>query len=156
MPAAAAGQRLSAAYVNALCPLGKAQNTVNTTFGSTASTTYTPTLASTGTCTLAFVTPASGAIEVFYTASISPQASGRFGVISVSISGAAGTVAASDDGQAFNKSTSATVYDGTVSRRRIFTGLTPGAVGTITMEHKVIGGTVNFNDRQLAWEPVPA
>lgn len=152
-----AGQKLSAAALNSAAPTGAAQSVVNTTAGNTTSSTYTPTLSAGGTVTLAFVTPASGKIWVTYTATGVGTTSAEFPSISFAISGAAGTLAASTDRQAFNKSTSAGTPESTISRRTLVTGLTPGAAGTITMNFKSFaGGTVTFNNKQLQWEPVAA
>jgi hypothetical protein len=150
-----AGQILTAPALNLAIPVGETQSVLNTTFGSTNSATYTPTLTGPGTVTLAFVAPGSGAISVTFTAAISPQTTTAFGAISVAISGAAGTFAASDDYNAYVISTDpANDFGGTVERTKIFTGLTPGAAGTITMNHKSSSGTTDFGNRQIIWRPV--
>jgi hypothetical protein len=150
-----AGQVLTATILNSAAPVGDAQTVVNTTAGTTTSTTYTPTLSGSGLVTLAFVTPPSGAIWVSYTASVKHSATGGFATISVALSGAASTVAASDNYQAFGQTT-----DGansrpeiTVFRRFWFSGLTAGAAGLITMNHRIgVAGTGTFTNRQLAVE----
>ena len=150
-----AGQKLTAADLNAAVPLGESQTPSATTFGSTSSTSYTATLTAAGTVTQAFVAPASGKISVTFTASILPGTAGAFGTISVGLSGAAGTVAPSDDWQAFVRSTDGSnAYHGTVERTHDFTGLVPGAAGVITMYHRASAGSVDFSNRQLKYRPI--
>lgn len=152
-----AGQKATAAQLNSAAPVGEAEATVNTTPGTTTSTSYTDTLTGSGTMTIAYVAPPSGKICVWYTASTVPSVANYFGIVAPALTGAAGTVAASDNWQAFNKTTDASNdNDGTVYRTHIFTGLVAGAAGTITMMHKVIGGLVTFSDRQIGWRPIGA
>lgn len=150
-----AGQVLTADVMNAACPVGSDMTVVSTTAGTTTSTTYTSTLSGAGSVTLAFVTPASGKIWVTETASAKGGTTSIFPAITFAISGAAGTVAASDNNQAFQQAASAGGPESTLFRRVLVAGLTPGAAGTITMNYKTTGaGTVTYNNRQLAWEPV--
>ncbi len=109
--------------------------------------------------TLAFVTPASGKIWVTITASAKAGTTiAAFPAITFAITGAAGTVAASDNYQAFNQTVDTSSRpENTLFRRQLITGLVAGAAGTITMHHKIGGGgTGTFTNRQLQWEPVAA
>lgn len=148
---ALAGQKVTASLLNSLAPTGHAASGVNTTAGTTTSTSYTDTLTSSTTVTLAFITPPSGKIAVTICGAVDNSAD-NYSIISYRISGAAGTVAASDSWQAYFRNTN----EGMVSRRSIQTGLVAGAAGTITMQHKVSGGTGTFNHREIIWEPIPA
>lgn len=146
-----AGQKLTAAQLNSAAPVGAAQSTVNTTAGTTTSTSYTDSLTGSTTVSLAFTVPPSGAIWVTITSALDNSAD-NYTVVSYRISGSAGTVAASDNWQIYFRNTN----EGMVSRRTMQTGLTVGATGTVTMQHKVSGGTGTFNHRQILIEPVPA
>lgn len=148
---ALAGQKVTALLLNSLAPTGHASSSVNTTAGTTTATAYTDTLTSSTVVSVAFVTPPSGDIEVTITGALD-NSGDNYSVISYRISGAAGTVAASDSWQAYKRNTN----EGMVSRTSIQTGLTPGAAGTITMQHKVSAGTGTFNHREIIWRPLPA
>lgn len=151
-----AGQKLTAAALNSAIPLGETQSVIVSAFGSTTSTVYTATLASVGTVTLAYVAPPSGIIEVTFTAVIVPSIANLSGLVSVALTGAAGTVAASDNHHAYATTTdAANDYGGTVTKSVLFTGLTAGAAGTITMHHRASSATsVEFGYRQLKWRPI--
>ncbi len=152
-----AGQKLTAAAMNAAVPLNEEQSAVNTSFGTSTSTSYTSTLTGATTVTLAFVAPTSGKIEVNFTASVIPDAAPNAGFVSVALSGAAGTVAASDDWWAFAYTTdAANDYHGTVTRTKVFTGLVAGAAGVITMNHKVSAGSCTFTNRQVKYRSIGA
>ncbi|WP_191304408.1 hypothetical protein [Lentzea cavernae] len=148
---ALAGQKITASMLNSLAPTGHASSGVNTTAGTTTSTSYTDTLSGTTSVSVAFIVPPSGKIAVTVFGSTDNSAD-NYSVISYRISGAAGTVAASDNWQTYFRNTN----EGGVGRRSFQTGLTPGAAGTITMQHKVSGGTGTFNNREILWEPLPA
>lgn len=152
----ASGQKVTAAQLNSAAPTGSAQTAVNTTGGTTTSTTYTSSLTGSAAVTLAFTAPPSGSIWVTYTASAFHSGT-DYPSISVGLSGAAGTVAVSTTWQAFNQTVTTPRPESTLFRRYMFTGLTPGSAGTITLYHKVLSaGTATFSNRQLGWEPVAA
>jgi hypothetical protein len=145
------GQKVTAAQLNSAAPTGAVQSTVNTTSGTTTSTSYTDSLTGSTTVSLAFTVPASGKIWVTITGATDNSAD-NYSTMSYRISGTAGTVAASDNWQLYFRNTN----EGLTSRRTMQTGLTPGASGTVTMQHKVAAGTGTFNHRQILVEPVPA
>lgn len=150
MPAAAAGQKVTAAYVNRLCPLGEADSTTDTTFGTTTSTSFTDTLTGTGTKTLAFTAPPSGAVAIKFSCS-ARNSTTAFSGTAFRLSGA--SARASQDGeQVFVQGTSEIVS----SKEVVVTGLVPGGNYTITMQHKVTSGTGTFNYRRLSWRPLGA
>lgn len=150
------GQRVTAAQLNSAAPIGAVQSVVNTTSGTTSSGTYTDTLSGTSTVSLNFVVPPSGAIWVTTNVGMFSGANTVYAVTSYRISGSAGTVAASDNWQIYTKQVS--TMESLFTRRTMQTGLTPGATGTVTMQHRNSNGstTCTFNHRQLLIEPVPA
>ncbi|MFJ5984301.1 hypothetical protein [Lentzea sp. NPDC092896] len=148
---ALAGQKVTASLLNSLAPTGETTSGVNTTAGTTTSTGYTDTLTSSSTVSVAFIAPPSGKIAVTICGAVD-NGGDNYSVISYRLSGAAGTVAASDNWQVYFRNTN----EGVVSRTTYQTGLTPGAAGTITMQHKVSGGTGTFNHREILWRPVAA
>lgn len=149
--AALAGQKVTATLLNTIAPAGYGSSGVNTTAGTTTSTSYTDSLTSSTTVSVAFIVPPSGAIEVIIFGAVD-NSGDNYSTLSYRISGAAGTVAASDSWQAYFRNTN----EGTVSRRSVQSGLTPGAAGTITMQHKVSAGTGTFNHREIIWRALPA
>lgn len=150
MPAAAAGQKVTAAYLNALCPLGETQSANNSTAGTTTSTSYTDTLTSSGTVSVNFTAPPSGVVSVRIEAALWNSGT-NYTVASFRLSGAS-TVAASDDNQIYQRSTNEQRH---MAESRI-AGLTPGGAYTATMQHKVSAGTGNYNHRRIAVRPLPS
>jgi hypothetical protein len=151
-----AGQKVTALQMNSAAPTGSNQTTPNTTGSTTTSTTYVSTLANGSSHTLAFTAPPSGAIWVSYSASAFHSGT-DFPSISVGLSGAAGTIAVSSLWQAFNQTVTTPRPEATLWRRYMFTGLTAGQAGLITMYYKLLtSGTATFNNRHLMWEPVAA
>lgn len=151
MPAAAAGQKVTAAFLNSLCPLGEAQSVNNTTVGTTTSGTYTDTLSSSGTVTLNFTAPPSGVVDITIEAALWNSSVGFYTVASFRLSGAS-TVAATDDNQIYQHGTNEQRQMG---RSRV-SGLVAGGAYTATMQHKVSGGTGNYNHRRIAVTPIGA
>lgn len=146
-----AGQVLTAAALNSAAPLGAAQTAVNTGSSTTTSTSYVDAVSGAGLTTLGFVAPASGAIKI--TISAAMDNSGSFYTnITFRISGAAGTVNSLEENSAQQFGTD----DSTRSKTTVVTGLVPGSAGTITMTHRVTGGTGTYDYRSIIWEPIPA
>jgi hypothetical protein len=117
--------------------------------GTTTSTSYTSTLSGTSAVTLAFVAPASG--KVIVTISGELQNSGaNYTTMSFSIGGSAGTVSGDDNNALYMHGTDRF----RASAASLVTGLTAGQSGTITMQHKVTGGTGTFNRRKIMVEYV--
>ena len=150
MAAAAAGQKVTAAFLNSLCPLGEAQSSTDSTSGTTTSTSYTDTLTGTGTKTLAFTAPPSGAVAITIKASLKNSA-GNYTAAAFRLSGAS-TRASSDSDQIFVLGTN----EDTEETTTIVTGLTAGGAYTITMQHKVTAGTGTYNFRRITVRPLPA
>lgn len=146
-----AGQQLTAAALNSAAPTSSTELANISDTGTVLATTYTDTLTSAVNATLAFVAPASGSIWVSIHASID-NSGANYTWVSFRISGAAGTVAASDDYAISGNGTD----DHTASRRTKITGLTPGAAGTITMQYRVSAGTGTVDHRSMSQDPVPA
>ncbi len=148
---AQAGQQLTAAAVNSFAPTTwtKLDNISDT--GTVTSTTYTDTLSSAVSATLAFVVPASGSVEITIHAAVDNSGT-NYTFVSFRISGAAGTVAASDDYAISANGTD----DHTAPRSTIITGLTAGAAGTITMQYRVGAGTGTVDHRSIIQKPMPA
>lgn len=146
-----AGQQLTAAALNSAAPTTWTQLTNISDTGTTGSVTYTDALSGAVNATLAFVAPASGAIEVTIHAAID-NSGANYTWVSFRISGAAGTVAASDDYALSANGTD----DHTAPRSTIITGLTPGAAGTITMQYRVGAGTGTIDHRSIIQKPMPA
>ena len=143
-----AGQSLTASLLNdATTTIESATDAVA---GTTTSATYTDTLTSTGTHTLNFVAPASGKIVVTIACVAVNGTAGAYAAMSFRVSGAAGTQAASDANQVYGQGTGTNRPEVRTSVPTLVTGLTPGASGTITLQHKVTGGgTGTFNYRRI-------
>jgi hypothetical protein len=148
---AQAGQQLTAAALNSAAPTTWTQLTNISDTGTLTSVTYTDTLSGAVNATLAFVAPPSGSIKVSIHAAVD-NSSTNYTYVSFRISGAAGTVAASDDYALSANGTD----DHTAPRPTIITGLTPGAAGTITMQYRVSAGTGTVDHRSIIQEPMPA
>ncbi|PRY35330.1 hypothetical protein [Umezawaea tangerina] len=145
-----AGQKITAADLNRAAPSTSTQLTNISDTGTLTSAVYTDTLSGAINATLAFVTPPSGSIEVTIHAAID-NSSTNYTYVSFRISGAAGTVAASDDYAISANGTD----DHTASRTTIIPGLTPGAAGTITMQYRVSAGTGTVDHRSIIQKPMP-
>lgn len=152
----AAGQKVTAAQLNSAAPTGAVQSAVNSTVGTTTSTSYTDTLTSSTTVSLGFTTPGSGSIKVTIIAAMQNNTAGSYVAVSFRISGAAGTVAASDDYQVYTQGTGTSRPESRISGSTIITGLTPGAAGTVTMQHKVTANIGTYNYRRIIIEPIAA
>lgn len=150
MPAAASGQKVTAAFLNSLCPLGEAQSATNATPGTTTSTSYTDTLTGSGTVSLNFTAPPSGAVAVTTKASMD-NSGANYTAIAFRLSGAS-TRASNDNDQAFIQGTD----ECTDETMTIVTGLTAGGAYTATMQHKVTAGTGTYNFRRISVRPLPA
>lgn len=130
-------------------PLGESQSVPDIVFGTTSSTSWTDTISGASPVTLAFTAPPSGKVMIHFKAAAKNSGS-NFSGVNFRLSGA-GTRAAVDGEQAFVQGNSEAV----VTADNIVSGLTPGGVYTITMQHKVTGGTGTFNYRRLGWRPLP-
>lgn len=150
MAAAAAGQKMTASFLNSLCPLGEAQSATNSTPGTTTSTSYTDTLSGSGTVSVNFTAPPSGAVAVT-TKSALVNSAGNYTAAAFRLSGAS-TRASSDNDQIYNKG----VDEITSETVTVVTGLTAGGAYTATMQHKVTAGTGTYNYRRIAVRPLPA
>lgn len=150
MPAAAAGQKLTAAFINALCPLGETQSSTDATPGTTTSTSYTDTLTGTSTKTLAFTAPPSGAVAIKIKSSLKNNGA-NYTAAAFRLSGAS-TRASNDNDQIFVLGTN----EDTEESETVVTGLTAGGSYTITMQHKVTAGTGTYNYRRITVRPLPA
>jgi len=142
-----AGERATAADLNDAT--SATQSTTDIVAGTTTSTSYTDTLTGTGTLTHNFVAPASGKIAVTVTAELQNSTT-AYTTMSFRISGAAGTLPADDNNGPYMFG--AVRVRGSVLS--LITGLSPGAAGTITLQHKVTGGTGTFNRRRIMVENV--
>jgi hypothetical protein len=140
----AAGQILTAGDLNAVTTA--VESGANTTPGTTTSTTFTDTLTGSSTVTLAFTAPASGVIVVTVSAECSNSGGSNYTIAGFRISGAAGTVAATDTNSIYLRGTDSLRASGEFR----VGGLTPGMSGTVTMQHRVNpAGTGTFNNREL-------
>ncbi len=148
MPAAAAGQKMTAAYLNALVPIGEAQSTTNATPGTTTSTSYTDTLTGSGTVSLSFTAPPSGSVAVTVRAAMD-NSGGNYTSVAFRLSGASAR-ASSDNDQAYIQGTD----ECTDEAMTIVTGLTAGGAYTATMQHKVTAGTGTYNFRRISVRPI--
>lgn len=137
-----AGVALTAAALNAAAPTGDTSFYLSND-GTTTSTSYTDTLTGSTTASLAFVAPPSGKIEV--TIAVLQENTTSTTQTSFRISGAAGTVAASDDYSVQSDDSNTRMGEKTTQ----ISGLTAGAAGTVTMQHKVAGGTGTFDKRAI-------
>lgn len=149
MPAAAAGQKVYAAFINQLCPIGEAQTATNTTSGTTSSTSYTDTLGGTGTVSINFTAPLSGIVAVTTKASMDNNGAANYTAAAFRLSGAT-TRASSDNDQIFVQGTN----ENTDETTTVVTGLTPGGSYTATMQHKVTAGTGTYNFRRISVRPI--
>lgn len=119
--------------------------------GTTASVTYTPTLAGGTAASLAVVIPASGAVLVIFSVDLINTTAGNRALCSVACSGT-DTVAASDawaricNSGAANDDRSASVH--------LFTGLTPGATDTFTLQFRVPAGSATVVNQELVVVPL--
>lgn len=125
------------------------ESTTDATAGTTTSTSYTDTLTGPSAHSLAFTTPESGIIVVTIT-SEAYNSGANYATCSFRISGAAGTVASSDNNSLYHYGSDRFRASST-SR---VSGLTPGAAGTVTLQHKVVAGTGTFNRRKIKIEYV--
>lgn len=150
MPAAAAGQKVTASFLNSLCPLGEAQSATNSTPGTTTSTSYTDSLTGSGTVSINFTAPPSGAVAVTTKAAM-VNSGANYTAIAFRLSGAS-TRASNDNDQAYIRGTNECTDETTT----IVTGLTAGGAYTATMQHKVTAGTGTYNFRRISVRPLPA
>ncbi len=131
-------------------------SSTDTVAGTTTSTSFTGTLTGTTAKTLAFIAPPSGKIAVTVSAEIAlNSATGlpAYATIAAALSGAAGVQAATDNKAAFIYATAANTRSG-LSRRALFTGLTAGQAGLVTLQHRVTASTGTFNFRTIDIEYV--
>ncbi|HSL51991.1 MAG TPA: hypothetical protein VK878_23215 [Candidatus Deferrimicrobiaceae bacterium] len=139
---------MTAAFLNALAPLGEAQSATNLTAGTTTSTSYTDTLTSSTTVTLNFTAPPSGSVAIIIRASMVNSA-GNYTAAAFRLSGAT-TRVSSDSDQIFTHGTDENTDESTT----IVTGLTAGGSYTATMQHKVTAGTGTYNFRRITMRPI--
>lgn len=121
------------------------------TQGTTASTTYTATLTSSTAATLAVVVPASGAVLVIFSADLLNTTAGNRALCSVACSGT-DTVAASDAWARIANSGAAN--DDRSASHHLFTGLTPGATDTFTLQFRAPAGTCQVANQELTAIPL--
>lgn len=131
-------------------PLGEAYTAADLVFGTTTSTSFVDALTGATAVTLGFTAPPSGKVMISISAAIK-NSGANFSGVAFRLSGA-GARAAVDGEQIFVQGNS----EALVTKENPVTGLTPGGVYTITMQHKVTAGTGTFNYRRLGWRPLPA
>lgn len=152
MPLFAAGQKMTAAFMNLTCPVTTGnQMAMSTTSGTTTSASYVNSLSAGGVVSINYVAPASGSIWVTIFCTMSALATATMDT-AFALTGAAGTLGASDPTKVTTVGTTAV----TKTRRVKIDGLTPGAAGTITLWYRTSTSTMTVNSRQIAWEPAGA
>jgi len=119
--------------------------------GTTTSAAYTATLAGSTAASLAVVVPASGAVLVIFSVDLLNTTAGNKAFASVACSGT-DTVAASDAWAKISNSGAANDDRGTSVH--LFTGLTPGATDTFTLQFKAAAGTTQVNSQELIAIPL--
>lgn len=124
---------------------------VQTVQGTTASAAYTATLAGSTAASLAVVIPASGAVLIVFSVDLLNTTAGNKAFASVACSGT-DTIAASDNWAKISNSGAANDDRGTSSH--LFTGLTPGATDTFTLQFRAIAGTTQVNSQELIAMPL--
>lgn len=119
--------------------------------GTTSSVTYTPTLAGGTAASLAVVVPASGAVLILFSADLLNTTAGNRAFCSVACSGT-DTVAASDAWARIANSGAAN--DDRSASHHLFTGLTPGATDTFTLQFRCPAGVCQVANQELTAIPL--
>jgi hypothetical protein len=119
--------------------------------GTTVSAAYTAVLTGSTAANLAVVIPASGAVLVIFSVDLLNTTAGNKAFASVACSGT-DTIAASDAWAKISNSGAANDDRGTSVH--LFTGLTPGATDTFTLQFKAAAGTTQVNSQELIAIPL--
>ncbi len=116
------------------------------TQGTTVSVTYTATLTGSSAATIAVVVPASGIVLILFAADLLNTTAGNKAFCSVACSGI-DTIAANDAWARIANSGAAN--DDRSLSAHLFTGLTPGATDTFTLQFKAAAGTTQVANQEL-------